>query len=304
VVRIGAQYMGDDRGPKSFARRAEAAGFDSVWCGDHVGHYVEGIATLGCFAGATERITIGTDLIVVPYRPPAVVAKALATISLVAPGRVVAGFGVGGEFPGEFQATGADLRTRGAFTDEALEVVSRLWTGERVSYRGRWISFDDFQLEPPPAPPPDLWVGGRSEPALRRAVRFGTGYVPYLVSPEQLRRRRERLAELASAANRSLDPFTLACLVTFIPGPSVDDAVELGLRSLRLSGLTPESVRSQYLLGDDEAALARLQDYVDAGADHLILGCIPGDDRYVDDFFEACERLLPAAQALRSATTL
>ena len=300
-MKIGAQYMGDDRGPKAFAVRVEEAGFDSVWCGDHVGHYVEGIATLGCYAGATERITIGVNLLVVPYRPPAVVAKALATITLVAPGRVVAGFGVGGEFPGEFAATGADLRTRGAFADEALDVVTRLWTGEPVSYAGRWNRFEDFRLEPPPSPPPDIWIGGRSDRAMQRAVRFGQGYVPYLVSPEQLSRRRERLAELASEAPRSLDGFTLACLVTFIPGPSVEDAVELGLRSLRLSGLTPESVRSQYLLGDDEAVLARLQDYVDAGADHLILGCIPGDDRHVDDFFEACHRILPAARELQRA---
>ena len=58
MVQIGAQYMGDDRGPKAFAQRTEAAGFDSLWCGDHIAHYVEGIATLGCYAGATERITI------------------------------------------------------------------------------------------------------------------------------------------------------------------------------------------------------------------------------------------------------
>jgi alkanesulfonate monooxygenase SsuD/methylene tetrahydromethanopterin reductase-like flavin-dependent oxidoreductase (luciferase family) len=136
---------------------------------------------------------------------------------------------------------------------------------------------------------------------MRRAVRFGDGYVPYLVSPEQLRRRRDRLAELAVEANRPLDAFTLACLVTFIPGPSVDEAVEIGLQSLRLSGLTPEGVRSQYLLGDDESALTRLQDYVDAGAEHLILGCVPGDTDHVEGFFDACRRLLPAARELRPA---
>jgi alkanesulfonate monooxygenase SsuD/methylene tetrahydromethanopterin reductase-like flavin-dependent oxidoreductase (luciferase family) len=304
-VKIGAQYQGDERGPKIFARAAEDAGFDSVFCGDHVGHYVDGIATLGCFAGATERITIGVNLLVVPYRPAAVVAKALATIAHVAPGRVIAGFGVGGEFPGEYQAVGADLRTRGAFTDEALDVVTRLWTGEPVSYAGRWHRFEAFQLEPPPSPAPEIWIGGRSEAAMRRAVRFGAGYVPYLVSPEQLARRRAQLVNLASSmraaseTNGALGSFTLACLVTFIPAPSVDDAVEVGLRSLRLSGLTPESVRSQFLLGDDESVLSRLQAYVDAGADHLIVGCIPGDGRYVDEFFGACRRLLPSIRELR-----
>ena len=302
MVTIGAQYMGDAHGPKAFAVRAEATGFDSVSCGDHVAHYVDGIATLGCFAGATEHIRIGVNLLVAPYRPAAVMAKGLATIALAAPGRVFAGFGVGGEFPGEFQATGAEVKTRGARTDEALDVVTRLWTGEPLSYQGRWSQLDAFQLEPAPNPPPDIWIGGRSDAAMVRAVRFGVAYVPYLVSPEQLQRRGQRLAELALAADRSLDRFTLACLVTLIPGPSIEEAVELGLRSLKLSGLTPQSVRSQYLLGDDEAVLARLQDYVDAGADHVILGCLPGGEQLVEDFFRACQRILPTARTLRRRT--
>jgi alkanesulfonate monooxygenase SsuD/methylene tetrahydromethanopterin reductase-like flavin-dependent oxidoreductase (luciferase family) len=177
--------------------------------------------------------------------------------------------------------------------------MTRLWTGEAVSYQGRWVQMRDFRIEPPPAPPPVIWIGGRSEAAMRRAVRFGNGYIPYLVSPEQLGRRRQRLVELASEADRPFAPFTLACLITLIPGPSIDDSLQLGLRSLRLSGLTPESVRSQYLLGDDESVLSRLQDYVNAGAEHLVLGCIPGDDRYVDDFFAACDRILPTARELR-----
>lgn len=300
-VQLGAQFMGDAAGPKAFAIRAEATGFDSVWCGDHVGHLDDGIATLGCYAGATEHITIGLNLLVVPYRPAAIIAKGLATIARIAPGRVITGFGVGGEFPGEFAATGAELRTRGRDTDTALELVARLWSGEPVSHEGNGVRFDGFRLEPPPEPPPTIWIGGRSDAAMRRAVRIGAGYVPYLVSPEQLERRRHRLHELAAEARRSLDGFSLACLVTLIPAASVEHAVQRGLTSLRLSGITAESVRAQYLLGDDDAVLRRMQDYVDAGVDHLILGCLPGDERQVDEFFAACARLMPAARQLRAS---
>jgi probable F420-dependent oxidoreductase len=299
-MKIGVQYQGDDLGPKAFAGRAEAAGFDSVWCGDHVGHLADGIAMLGCYAGATDHITIGLNLLVVPYRPAAIVAKALATIAIIAPGRVVAGFGVGGEFPGEFAATGADPRTRGAYTDDALEIVTRLWTGEPLTHRSRWASFDGFRLEPPPSPPPPIWVGGRSDAAMRRAVRFGAGYVPYLVSPAQLAARAGRLRELAAEAGRGLDDFTFACLSTVIPGPSVDAAVAIGLNSLRLSGLTPDSVRAHYLLGDDGALLAKLQAYADAGADHVILGCLPGGAERVEEFFATATRLLPVARGLQA----
>lgn len=303
-LRFGAQYQGDGGGAKAFAKRAEAIGLDSVWCGDHVGHIVDGLAALGCFAGATDHVQVGVNVLVTPYRPPAVTAKALATIALEAPGRVVAGFGVGGEFPGEFVATGAELRTRGAFTDEALDVVTQLWTGRPVSYAGRWVRLDDFTLEPPPVPPPDVWIGGRSEAALRRAVRFGVGYVPYLVSPAQLDRRRARLAELAAEAGRPAGSLTLGCLATLIPGRDIEEAVQLGLSGLRLSGLTPESVRAFYLLGDDESLVARLAEYVAAGADHLIFGCLPGTAAEVDAFFDTCRRILPAARALASSTVL
>jgi alkanesulfonate monooxygenase SsuD/methylene tetrahydromethanopterin reductase-like flavin-dependent oxidoreductase (luciferase family) len=297
-VQVGAQFQGDEGGPKAFAGRAEAAGFDSVWCGDHVGHLGDGLATLGIYAGATERITIGLNLLVTPYRPAAVMAKALATIALDAPGRVIAGFGIGGEFPGEFAATGATVGTRGAFGDEALHIISRLWTGEPFSFEGRWASFDQFRLEPPPVPAPPIWVGGRSDAALRRAVRFAVGYVPYLVSPDQLQRRRQRLDELLVEAGRPTGNLTIGCLVTMIPDTNVDAAVQRGLTSLKLTGMTPELVRAQYLVGDDESILARIGDYRAAGADHLILGCLPGDEAQRDEFFAACGRLLPPIRAL------
>lgn len=296
---VGAQYQGDHRGPKAFARRAEAAGFDSVWCGDHIGHLVDGIAALGILAGATERVTIGVNVLVVPHRAAVVLAKGVATVAQVAPGRVVAGVGVGGEFPEELAAAGAELRTRGADTDEALQVAQRLWAGERVTHHGRRAAVEGLQLEPVPEPPPALWVGGRSEAALRRAVRFGSGYIPYLVSPDQLARRRSRLHELAAEAGRGPGELALASLVTLVPAPTVDAALERAMTSLRLSGITPGSVRASYLLGPDDAVLGQLQAYADAGLDHLVLGCPPGDDAQLDAFFAAAARLLPAARALR-----
>ena len=294
--------MGDAAGPKAFARRAEAAGFDSVWCGDHVGHLVDGLTALGILAGATEQVVVGVDVLVVPYRSAAMIAKGLATVAAVAPGRVVAGFGVGGEFPGEFQATNAAITTRGAYADEAIDIAVQLWSGDPVSYRGRFVTLDEFQLEPAPTPPPDIWIGGRSEAAMRRAVRFATGYSPYLVSAQQLASRRARLAELAAEAGRAADELTLACLLTLVPGPDVDAAVELAMASLKLSGLSPESVRACYLLGDDEAIVSRVQEYVDAGMDYLNLGCIPGSAADVEQFFAACGRLLPTLRALVRTT--
>jgi probable F420-dependent oxidoreductase len=294
-MKVGVQYQRADGSAKGFARRAEAEGFDSVFCGDHVGHLYDGIAMLGAFAGATESITIGSNLLVAPYRPAAVVAKALATIAMVAPGRVVAGFGVGGEFPGEFTATGADLRRRGAYTDEALAVIGRLWSGEPVTHHGRFVTLEGFQLDPAPSPPPPIWIGGRSEAALARAVRFGDAYSPYLVSPAQLAKRRARLAELAEEAGRRPDSLSVSCLVTLVPAADAEAGIDRAFGALRLSGSTRDSVRAHYLLGGGAALVERAAEYRAAGADHLVLGCLPGGDADLEEFFEAAVAIRAAA---------
>jgi alkanesulfonate monooxygenase SsuD/methylene tetrahydromethanopterin reductase-like flavin-dependent oxidoreductase (luciferase family) len=89
-------------------------------------------------------------------------------------------------------------------------------------------------------------------------------------------KRRARLVELAEDAGRSLDGFTLACLVTLVPVSSVDAAIDRALGALKLSGLTRDSVRAHYLLGDDDALVDRVAEYRNAGVDHLLLGCLPG----------------------------
>jgi alkanesulfonate monooxygenase SsuD/methylene tetrahydromethanopterin reductase-like flavin-dependent oxidoreductase (luciferase family) len=294
MIEIGAMYMGGSFSPKSFALAVEAAGFDSVWCGDHMLHYIDGIATLGCFAGCTERITIGTNVIVAPFRPAVVMAKGLITAAAAAARRTIIGIGVGGEFPLEFQATGADIHTRGAYTDEAIIVMQRLWSGQEVSFQGRWTQFERFRMEPVVSTLPEVWVGGRSDAALRRALRHASGYAPYLMSPEQLRGRVERLRNTATESGRSLEHFTVSCTVFFVPGRSVEEALATACAgTTALGGLTPERVRSYYLLGDDAACFARLQQYIDAGAKHLILGCAPGHDRQLEEFIAASRRLLP-----------
>lgn len=291
-MKIGVQYQRSGGGLADFARRAERDGFDSVWCGDHVGHLYDGIAALGTYAGATRSITVGLNMLVTPYRPAAVIAKALATIALEAPGRMVAGFGVGGEFPQEFVATGVDRRTRGVYTDEALEVIGKLWSGEPVTHAGRFVQLDDFLLSPRPEPRPPVWIGGRSDAALRRAVRFGAAYAPYLVSPDQVARRRRRIEELAAEADRSLEGFQIGCLVTVVPASTVEAAVERGIDALALSGLTPETVRAHYLLGDDASMAERAAEYAAAGVDHLVLGCLPGTGEELDEFFEKAQLVL------------
>ena len=117
------------------ARHVDPSGFDLLFVGDHLfptGENPDALALLAMFAGATERVQLGTGVLLLPLRDPVVVAKQAATIDLVSGGRVILGVGVGGEFEWEWTAIGVSPRGRGARTDEYLDIVQQLWTGEPV----------------------------------------------------------------------------------------------------------------------------------------------------------------------------
>ena len=306
MVKIGAMYMGGQFTPGTFGRAVEAAGFDSLWAGDHVLHYVDGLTTLGCFAGCTQSIQLGTSVIVAPFRAPAVLAKALMTASWIANRPIVAGIGPGGDVLKEFQVTGADFKTRGAYTDEALEVMRLLWSGRKVSFNGRFSKFDDVQMyragnrgDQESVRTPEIWIGGRSEAALRRTVRYGSGYLPYLISPEQLKDRVLRLRELADEAGRPFDEITIACTSFLIPAASRASAIEIGRTAVGFNAVTAENMERYYVLGSVAECVDRVSEYIEAGASHVVLGCHGGQERQLESFLESAAEIMPA---LRQAT--
>ena len=173
------------------ARSAEAAGIDDLWVADHVaippddaegsgGRYLDPLATLAYLAGATTRIGLGTGVLVLPYRPPLATAKWVATIQELSGGRLLLGVGAGWMEP-EFRAVGAAKARRGALTDHTLEFLHRCFAADEVETNGQ-----RFLFLPRPQRPP-IFVGGAPPHALRRAVRFGDGWMPMGGDPERLR---------------------------------------------------------------------------------------------------------------------
>ena len=150
----------------SFAESAETLGYDALWIGDHIsfhGHYTESLTTLAAFAARTSRITLGVGVYLLPLRRPAIAAKTAATVDyLTGGGRFVFGVGVGGEGKTEFELCGVPVKERGARTDESIEIVRKLWSGEAVSHEGRFWRFTDARQTPAPLTPggPPIWVGG------------------------------------------------------------------------------------------------------------------------------------------------
>src|SRR2546427_3412626 len=163
-------------------RLAETLGFDSAWVSEHHGAgdgYMSSLLpTLAAFAAATERITLGTGVILTPFHHPLRLAEDAATVDLISGGRLILGLGLGWRDE-EFRMFGVPMSERVRRTTETVDILRRAWTGERFSYEGRVFSFDQVKVTPGPARPegPPIFLGGSVEPAIRRAGRIADGYI-------------------------------------------------------------------------------------------------------------------------------
>lgn len=265
---------------------AERLPIDSVWQGGHLlppTSTGEAMTRLALMTAWTERVRVGTSVLLLPLYHPVVLAKQLADLDSRSGGRVSVGVGVGGEFSAEFEAVGVPVSERGARTSESMQVLRALWRGGQVSHHGKFFSVDDVTLNPvlPPGKDahemqpggPPLLVAGRTQGAMRRAARLGDGWMPYLVSPQAYARSVTAITTAAREVGRDLGNFQwmmyLYCSVrkdgeraredvaAFLGGAYGDKPREM-LDRIAPSG-TPEQVA------------ARLQAYVDAGAQHFII---------------------------------
>lgn len=221
---------------RSLAQRAEALGFDLLVMADHVVlprsvesvypyapdgmsvfqpdvPFFEPLSTLLFLAGCTERIRLGTNVLIVPYRPAVATAKTLSMIDVLSGGRLTVGVGVGW-MEEEFIALGLDTyHSRGAVTDEYIEVFKALWTQDDPRFEGRFCRVAGVRMLPRPlqTPHPPIWVGGHTDIALRRAARIGDAWLPLgtfppaVFPPDTLRAKIDRLRELTVEAGRVED---------------------------------------------------------------------------------------------------
>ncbi len=178
------------------ARTADELGYDVISVPEHIvmpddlaplmgAYWPHAFTVMSFLAGATTRIKVNSCVIVLPYHEPLALAKAVATLDVLSGSRVMLTFGIG-HAENEFRALGIPFEKRGRIADEYLEVMEMLWTDDDPSFAGEFITFRDVQFEPKPAKPPRIWIGGNSTAALRRAARYGRGWMPWLVTPEEV----------------------------------------------------------------------------------------------------------------------
>jgi alkanesulfonate monooxygenase SsuD/methylene tetrahydromethanopterin reductase-like flavin-dependent oxidoreductase (luciferase family) len=207
-------------------------------------------------------------------------------LDVVSGGRFELGVGVGGEFPKEFGAVGVPVTERGARTNEALEVIDRLLTERDVTFDGRFTQLDGVTVSPSPVqdPRPPIWVSGRQDAAIRRAARYGEGWLPYMYTPEMLAESMEKAAAFTEEAGRPEG--TVKGGIYLFTCVNEDREVALELANEQLSRQYNQDfsklVGKYALAGSPDDCNERLQQYVDAGAETIILahGC---PKQYVDD---------------------
>jgi probable F420-dependent oxidoreductase len=236
------------------ARAAESAGFDSLWVGGHPFlsekqtrmspslRILDPIVALTFVAAHTRKVRLGTGVLLLPQFNPVITAKQLASLDVLSEGRLTLGIGVGWS-EHEYQVLGIPFQDRGSRADDYLKAMKALWGQDKPSYHGKFVSFDGLQAHPRPVqhPNPPIVIGGLSEEAYRRAVRFGNGWFGYGLDLEDTKR---ALAGLREAAGKYPRPSELGELeITVAPKVPVTEATarqfsELGVHRLNL--ITPQ----------------------------------------------------------------
>ena len=299
----GAPGGGDLPG---LVRLIDALGFDSIWSGDHVayaGPILDPLIQLAQIAALNDRLTIGTGVYLLPLRHPAPVAKQVATLDTVSNGRVIFGVGVGGEFPIEFRLCGVPVAERGARLSEGIRVLRALWSGRAAAHDGRFYTFPEVAIEPPPMQPggPPIWCGGRADAALRRAGRLADGWISYVVTPERYRRSLETIADAVAAADRTPARFGTGHLLFVRLDKDRESALAFAAAFLSARyGMDFRRAAERYCaLGEPEAVAGAIRAFHEAGMRHVVLHVLAREHEKADHLERFAGAVMPLLADLR-----
>ncbi len=283
------------------AGRAEAAGFDGVYVGDHVLHprpLLESVVTLSAVASSTERLSIGPCVMLVALRQPLVLAKQLATLANFAPGRLRLGIGVGGEYPAEFAAAGVPLSGRGRRTEAALRQLRALLAG-RPAPSEDGGNASSVRIAPAAPGEVPFLLAGWKDASLRRAAAYGDGWIGYLLSPQSFARRRafllERRAELGLTARRFTTGMLLPVHVDPHSGGAEARAAMAWSRVTAKQASFPERL---FVAGPPDQLVDGLRRYWEAGCTEMVLSIADQGDGYLDQLDVLAGEVLPRLRAM------
>jgi probable F420-dependent oxidoreductase len=263
--------------------KSEAWGIDSVWLSDHiidvgVNPELDTPSMLAAIAARTSRMKMGPSVLSLPLRHPVITAKTFATLDYLAPGRVICAVGLGSN-PKEFGALGMTIEHRAGKLDEGMVLMRKLWSESHVTFTGKYYQVEDITIEPKPARGHiDLWVGGRTDFALKRVARLGDGWFASRVTPQQFREGRQKIAEFAAGYGRG-DADIEAGAIVFCH--VADNSQEAHAVADRFCQSMPDRdhVQQFWPIGSPQECCDKIARYVEAGLTKFVLwpACPPAD---------------------------
>jgi len=285
AVRVGIGLMDF---PFSSARSywrwvdvCESGGLDSIWQTDRLVSrkpVLECMTAMAALAGATKRIKFGMNVLALGFRDPLVVAKECATIDMLSEGRLLPAFGSGSPQSPDWQATGRSDKGVGRRTDEALEIIARLWDGEDVHFEGEFFNYHGAHISPLPANRRiPLWFGGSGPVSIRRTAQYGSGWLGGRETPEKAGLAAARIMAAAQEVGGRVPDDHFGASFGFRFGKSDDPLFTAYADALRKRFPKRDPLKSM-VAGSVEDILARVAEYADAGLSKFVLRPIGGDD--------------------------
>lgn len=283
-----------------WAMEIENLGFDVLWFRDHVlwhSPVLDPFTALGAFAGRTSRIRLGTGVLLLPIRSPALVAKAVATLDYLSGGRAILGAGLGGEFAQEYAVCGVPLRERGRRANESIAAIKALWTTAPATFNGSFYHFDEVVMAPRPVqqPHPPIWVGGRSEAAIERAGKLGDGWLAYFETPEACRQKLDKALGHWHRRAATGMPFTGGLVLYFRVAATYEAARQAAVQYLSQEYQQPfEALVDKYCaLGTVSDCVATVERFLEAGIEHVDVIPMCAPEAIIDQLREFAGALLP-----------
>ncbi|MCI0879661.1 MAG: LLM class flavin-dependent oxidoreductase, partial [Chloroflexi bacterium] len=262
---------GDD---PTFLRRLVELGdrysYDSIWLSDRIvsdRFSLEPMIALSMVAAYSDRLKFGTSVLAMPLRNPVVLAKQIATLDYLSQGRFFPAVGLGQEEPEEYEACGVSKEDRGPRTDEAIQLMRRLWQEDNVTHEGTFYTCHDVSITPKPflQPSTPVWIGGRSAAAARRVGRVGDGWLVSSVTPKEIEEGREIVFDTAHEYGREIEEDHIGVLLGYYIAPDTKEASSKAEKFITRQ--RPDAHFTEYsAVGSTEQVAQVIQRYIDSGA--------------------------------------
>jgi probable F420-dependent oxidoreductase len=282
----------------SYAERAEAVGIDSIWLSDHIvsrNPELEISCIMAMFAARTKKIKMGPSVLTLPARDPVQVAKTYATLDYLTGscGRVIMAVGLGSD-PHDSLACGIAPEERAKRMEEGVQVLRKLWAGPHVTHEGRFYKFSDVTIEPRPAKGSlDIWIGGKSDLAIKRTARYGDGWFPSFVTPDEFKDGMTKLIEYGTQYDRSINPREAGVLILTHVSHNRTRAQEITQKFFQGFPIPPESLPARCAIGTPEECIEKIRSYVNVGCSKFVLWPVAPPDELVSQIETYGREIVP-----------